>query len=116
MPGRVLGHDEEGGVTLVEVGGGVRSPCPSLRSRPAGAAVTLAIRAEDVLVAVAVPQGLSARNVYEARMPGSRARAPTSPCAAFRERARRAEWMVRVTPSAVASLGPRRRKRASSWP
>lgn len=104
--GRVLRHDEEGGVTLVEIGGGVRVMAPLRSSRPAGGAVTLAIRAEDVLLAVASPQGLSARNVYEARVSWI---ARAGPDVALRclpkDAPGAAEWMVRITPAAASSLG-----------
>lgn len=106
FPGRVLRHDEEGGVTLVEIGGGVLVMAPLRSGRPPGSTVTLAIRAEDVLLAVAYPQGLSARNVYEARVAWI---ARTGPDVALRclplGAPGAAEWMVRVTPAAASSLG-----------
>ncbi len=106
FPGRVVGHDDEGGVTLVELAGGVRMAAPLRSGRAEGTALTLAIRAEDVLLAVAAPQGLSARNVYEARVAWIERTGPdvTLRCLPVRA-AGAAEWVVRVTPAAVASLG-----------
>jgi molybdate transport system ATP-binding protein len=106
FPGRVVGHDEAGGVTLVEVAGGLRVAAPHDPSREDGSAVTLAIRAEDVLLAVETPRGLSARNAYEARVAWiSRTGADmTLRCIPLRAQGA-PEWIVRLTPAAVASLG-----------
>ena len=104
--GRVVGHDEAGGVTLVEVVGGLKVAAPLQVERGAGSAVTLAIRAEDVLLAVETPRGLSARNVYEGRVAwisrtGSDVTLRCVPLGAPGA----SEWIVRVTPAAVDSLG-----------
>ena len=68
--------------------------------------MTLAIRAEDVLLAVEPPRGLSARNVYEGRVAWiSRTGSDvTLRCVPLRAPGA-SEWIVRVTPAAVASLG-----------
>jgi molybdate transport system ATP-binding protein len=108
LPGRVVSHDESGGTTTVEVEGGLRVAAPVAAQRPLGSAVTLAIRAEDVLVAVEPPRGLSARNLYEARIAGLE---PTGTDVTLRcalgAGGEGREWIVRVTPSAVAALGLR---------
>jgi molybdate transport system ATP-binding protein len=104
--GRVAAHDEAGGVTLVEVAGGLQVAAPHQADRALGSVVTLAIRAEDVLLAVEPPRGLSARNVYEGRVAwisrtGSDVTLRCVPLHALGA----SEWIVRVTPAAVASLG-----------
>jgi molybdate transport system ATP-binding protein len=66
--------------------------------------VTVAVRAEDVIVARRAPEGLSARNVYQVRLAAlSRTGADvTLRCLPLTGAP---EWIVRVTPAAVASLG-----------
>jgi molybdate transport system ATP-binding protein len=105
FPGSVVTHDPEGGVTVVEMVGGPTVSIPLVRERAVGSAVTLAIPAEDILVATEAPRGLSARNVYEALIAGLertgddvtlRCRVGTAPSGR--------DWIVRITPSAVASL------------
>jgi molybdate transport system ATP-binding protein len=105
FPGTVVSHDQEGGVTVVELVAGPTVSIPLVPERATGAAVTLALPAEDILVATEAPRGLSARNVYEARVAGLertgdditlRCRVGTAPSGR--------DWIVRVTPSAVASL------------
>jgi molybdate transport system ATP-binding protein len=68
LPGRVLSHDLEAGVTRVRVEEGPEVSVALSPGRPVGSAVTVALRAEDVLVSVEPVRGLSARNVYEARI------------------------------------------------
>ena len=106
LPGRVVAHDEEGGVTLVEVAGGLRVAAPLHAGRALGSAVALAIRAEDVLLAAEAPRRLSARNVYEGRVAwiGRTGSDVTVRCVPLRAPGA-SEWIVRVTPAAVASLG-----------
>ncbi len=105
MPGRVVGHDEAGGITTVAVAGGLTVAVPLASARAPGSPLTLAIRAEDLLVALEVPRGLSARNVYEVRIAwlGRSGADVTLRCVPARAPGA-AEWIVRVTPSAVASL------------
>ena len=77
---------------------------PLAESRPAGSAVTVAIRAEDVLVSTAPVKGLSARNVYEARVEGlERTGVDVTLRCAITGSGR--PWLVRVTPAAVEALG-----------
>jgi molybdate transport system ATP-binding protein len=106
LVGRVVAHDPEGGVTTVEVAGGLRVAAPLARGRPTGTSVTLAIRAEDILVGTEAPRSLSARNLYEARLAGLERTGDdvTLRCAVNAGDAAQ-EWIVRVTPSAVAALG-----------
>ncbi len=103
LPGRVLAHDAAGGVSRVELKGGIPLSVPLATARPVGAAVMVAIRAEDVLVSAAPVKGLSARNVYEARVEALertgadvtlRCALPAAPV----------PWLARVTPAAVEAL------------
>jgi molybdate transport system ATP-binding protein len=102
--GRVAAHDAEGGVTRVELRGGATLAVPLSAERAAGQAVLVAVRAEDVIVAARAPEGLSARNVYAARVEALSRAGPdvTLRCASA---AGGPEWVVRITPAAVASLG-----------
>ena len=104
LPGRVRAHDPEGGVTSVELASGQTIAVPLAEGSPPGSRVTVAVRAEDVIVSRRAPEGLSARNVYEVRLAAlSRTGADvTLRCLPV---AGAPEWIVRVTPAAVASLG-----------
>jgi molybdate transport system ATP-binding protein len=104
--GSVAGHDEEGGITRIALADGTDLSAPLALHRPAGAAVTVSVRAEDVLVATAAPVALSARNVYACRIVSlvRTGNDVTLRCAA---REGGAPWLARVTPSAVAALGLR---------
>lgn len=105
LPGRVVAHEAEGGVTSVEVGRGLRVSVPLAPARGVGSPVTLAMRAEDILVGVELPRGLSARNVYEARVAGlERVGADVILRCTLIALPEGREWIVRVTPSAVAAL------------
>jgi len=77
---------------------------PMAAMRPVGARVMAAIRAEDVLVSSAPVKGLSARNVYEARLEGLERTGVdvTLRCALA---ATPSPWLARVTPAAVEALG-----------
>ena len=68
MAGRVVAHDGPGGVTTVELTGGTPVSVPLAVERAVGSALTLAIRAEDVLVSIEPIRGLSARNIYVGRV------------------------------------------------
>jgi molybdate transport system ATP-binding protein len=103
LPGHVTVHDPAGGVTRVTIDAGIPLAIP-LCSSPPGAVVTLAVRAEDVLVAVEPATGLSARNLLEARVlaiesVGADALLRCALVAGGRP------WFARLTPSAVHSLG-----------
>jgi molybdate transport system ATP-binding protein len=105
LRGHVASHDTEGGVTGVQIETGVRISVPAANDRVVGSPVTLAIRAEDVLVAAEAVRGLSARNVYAARVLAvdrSGADALVR-CAVDGDRPG-AYWLARVTPAAVQAL------------
>ncbi|MET0553764.1 MAG: molybdenum ABC transporter ATP-binding protein [Vicinamibacteria bacterium] len=102
LEGRVVDVDEAGGTVRVAVGGLVVA-APWSGGRAVGQEVTLAVRAEDVLIATEEPRGLSARNVYAATVtsadrtgPDVLVRCALSPASP--------PWLVRVTPAAAASL------------
>jgi molybdate transport system ATP-binding protein len=57
----VLGHDEADGVTLLDLGSGLRLAAPLCDAAP-GSAVDVGFYADDVLLCLAPPSGLSARN------------------------------------------------------
>jgi molybdate transport system ATP-binding protein len=111
-PGTIATHDEEGGITRITLAEGGELAAPLSRLRAPGSAVTISVRAEDVLVTTAAPQNLSARNVYECRLVSLVRTGDdvTLRCAAV---AGGAPWLARVTPSAVAALGLR--PRAAVW-
>jgi len=103
LPGRVRAHDETGGVTRVTLDRGGEMTVPLEVARAPGARITLVVRADDVLVSTAAPQGLSARNVFAARVV-TKARAGadvTLRCVLDGGTA----MLVRLTPSAMQALG-----------
>ena len=63
VAGRVLSHDPDGGVTRVHLAAGSEVAIPHSPDLAPGAEILLAVGAEEILVAVAPPVGLSARNV-----------------------------------------------------
>mgnify|MGYP003694349263 CR=1 FL=1 len=104
--GRVLGHDVEGGVTILDLALGQGITRAARRGARARQRVTMAVRAEDVIVARKAPRGFVSSQPL--RGPDRRAR----PRRRGRHASLRApggegklEWIVRVTPSAAASLG-----------
>jgi molybdate transport system ATP-binding protein len=104
--GRVHSHDADAGLTRVALEGGLAVSVPLELRLGVGAAVTLAVRAEDVLVAVEPLQGLSARNVYAGRVVAEeRAGADVTLRLETVEPVTR--WLVRLTPGAVAALALR---------
>jgi molybdate transport system ATP-binding protein len=103
LPARVLAHDPAGGITTVRTTAGLDVAVTLAPARAVGAAVTLAIRAEDVLVASGPVPGLSARNACAGRVvcierPG---RDALLRCALDGG----GEFLARVTPAAVTALG-----------
>jgi molybdate transport system ATP-binding protein len=104
--GRIVSHDAGGGVSRVELEGGLPLSVPLASARPPGAPVTVAIRAEDVLVSSGPVTGLSARNVYEGRVEGLERTGVdvTLRCALA---GAPSPWLARVTPAAVEALGVR---------
>jgi molybdate transport system ATP-binding protein len=104
LPGRVVEHDQAGGVTRVRVDGGLVVSTPFDATLAAGGEVVLAVRAEDLIVATMPPSGLSARNVFRARVLSldTLGRDVLLRCGV--EGASR-PWLVLITPAAVESLG-----------
>ncbi len=104
--GRVRGHDVEGGVTILDLASGQGITVPLAAALAPGSAVTVAVRAEDVIVARRAPEGLSARNLFEVRIVAlARAGADVTLRCAPAGGEGKLEWIVRVTPSAATSLG-----------
>jgi len=103
LPGRVGAHDAEGGVTTVELGTGLALAAPLASERAVGSRVVAAVRAEDVIVARRALEGLSARNLFEARV-AALSRTGSDVTLRCATPASGPEWIVRVTPAAVASL------------
>ena len=104
--GRVRAHDVEGGVTIVEVPARQGLTVPLAPERDIGSQVTVAVRAEDVIVARRAPEGLSARNLFEVRIATvARSGADVTLRCSPETSQPTPEWIVRVTPSAAASLG-----------
>ena len=105
FPGRVAAHDAERGVTRVTLDSGLAVTVPLAIDRTPGSAVTLAIRAEDVLVAAEPVRGISARNVYQARVAAvERTGVDVTLRCALTEQKPESLWLVRVTPAAVEDL------------
>ena len=104
--GRVREHDPVGGVTRVDLGSGLGIAVPLAAARAVGSPVTVAVRAEDVIVARSAPEGLSARNRFEVRVVAiARVGADVTLRCAPAQGEPALEWIVRVTPSAAAALG-----------
>ncbi len=103
LPGRIVAHDLAGGITRVRTEAGLEVAVALAAEREVGARLTLAVRAEDVLVAAAPVSGLSARNAYPARIVSlERAGVDvTLRCALAGD----GELLARITPAAVAALG-----------
>jgi len=104
LRGVVLSHDPEGGVTRVRVGEGFEVSVGLAADRALGGGVTLAVRAEDVLVSTEEVRGLSARNVYPARIAGLQRTGVDVTLRCVLEGAG-PTLLARVTPAAVRSLG-----------
>jgi molybdate transport system ATP-binding protein len=103
-PGRIEAHDAEGGITRVRCAAGLELSVGLAAQLPVGSQVVLALRAEDVLVADAPLAGLSARNVYAARLGSLQATGVDVTLRCSLEGVE-GELLARVTPSAVRALG-----------
>jgi molybdate transport system ATP-binding protein len=103
VAGHVLSHDPDDGVTRVGVEPGLTLSVPLHLAASVGAAVTLAVRAEDVVVATAPATGLSARNLLEARVL-TLERLGADAILRCELVAASASWLVRLTPAAVRAL------------
>ena len=105
LSGAISSHDAAAGVTRVELVGGPAVSVPYAPARGVGEAVTLSVRAEDVLVAVQPPVGLSARNVVMARISAvERTGNDVTLRCALLDGDRGPEWFARVTPAAMTAL------------
>jgi molybdate transport system ATP-binding protein len=109
LAGRVAGHDEARGVTEVALDSGLRIAVPLLAPpAPAGTRLTLAVPAEDLLVATEPVRGISARNVYPARVAAvERSGFEATLRCALDGTDSEVEWLARVTPAAVDALALR---------
>jgi molybdate transport system ATP-binding protein len=103
LPGRILAHDGAGGVTRVGVEPGLTLSVPLHPQAAQGAPVTLAVRAEDVLVAAEPVPGLSARNVLPARVLAVE-RLGADALVRCELAVGGAPWLARLTPAAVDAL------------
>jgi molybdate transport system ATP-binding protein len=103
FPGRVRAHDAVGGVTTIELRAGPTLSAPLAEAREVGSGVIAAVRAEDVIVARRALEGLSARNQFEARV-AALTRTGSDVTLRCQTATPGPEWVVRVTPAAVASL------------
>jgi molybdate transport system ATP-binding protein len=108
LGGRLAAHDEARGVSEVSLDGGLTMAIPLAADLAIGSRTTLAVRAEDLLVATEPVRGLSARNVYAARVAAVERTGPeaTLRCALAGATVE-TTWVVRVTPAAVEALGLR---------
>jgi molybdate transport system ATP-binding protein len=103
LPGRVVAHDTAGGITRVRSDSGFDVSVTLAVDRAVGAAVTLAVRSEDVLVCAAPIEGLSARNIYPARVAALERTGPDVVLRGVLENGG-GELLARITPAAVAAL------------
>ena len=96
----VLRHDPDGGTTELDLGGGVVLAAPLCAAEP-GSEVTIGVHAEDVMLALDRPRGISARNV----LPGTVVSAdPIGHEVLLAIAVGEQQLRVRVTPSAMAEL------------
>jgi molybdate transport system ATP-binding protein len=104
MTGKLVAHDERGGTSSVELTPEIRVSIPLAPERVVGSRLTLAFRAEDVLVSVEPVRGLSARNVYPARVVALERMGVdvTLRCSVGEAGSL---WLARLTPAAIEALG-----------
>jgi molybdate transport system ATP-binding protein len=95
---RVVGHSAAGGTSEVRLEGGEKVTIPYTPDLALGAAILLTIDAEDLLLATAPPQGLSARNAVAGTL-DELISAGTSIYV------RVGPWLAHLTPAAVTELG-----------
>jgi molybdate transport system ATP-binding protein len=100
-PATVVSHQVDDGITSMETTAGVSVTVTLAPDRAVGSRVTLAVRAEDVLVSLEPLRGASARNVYEARVESLQR---TGPDVTLRCVLLGATLLARVTPQAVDAL------------
>jgi molybdate transport system ATP-binding protein len=104
--GHVVSHDPGGGITRVRMPAGLDLSVTLCAERPVGSPVTLAVRAEDVLVAVGPVAGISARNACGGRILTIE-RTGVDVTLRCRLEGSGVEMLARITPAAVAALGLR---------
>jgi molybdate transport system ATP-binding protein len=104
LSGRVVAHDAQGGVTRVRLESGLAISVPLSAELAPESPVTIAVRAEDLLVSTEPVRGLSARNVYDAVVRGLE-RGPADVAVRCLVHPEPREWLAHVTPAAVADLG-----------
>lgn len=104
LAGHVVSHDPAGGITRVRTVAGLDVAVTLSAERPVGAPLTLAVRAEDVLVAAAPVGGLSARNAYAGRLLAIERTGVDVTLRCVLDTGG-AEVLARITPAAVAALG-----------
>jgi molybdate transport system ATP-binding protein len=105
LTGRVVAHDNGGGVTTIDMATGLRIAIPLAPGRAPGSRLTLAIRAEDILVSTEPLRGLSARNIYSARVTALTQTGVDVTLRCSLGEAPADDWLARLTPAAVAALG-----------
>ena len=100
-PATVSSHHPDAGITTMETEAGVKVAVTLAADRPLGSRVTLAVRAEDVLVSLEPLRGASARNLYEGRIESLQRAGPdvTLRCALAG-----GALLARVTPEAALAL------------
>ena len=74
----VVGHDEEGGVTLLGLGSGLSLVAPFCGAVP-GSVLDVGLYADEVLLCLEAPAGLSARNALPCEVRATRRRRPRGP-------------------------------------
>ncbi len=104
LPGVVVAHDAPAGITRVRTEQGLDVAVTLAAERKIGSPLTLAIRAEDVLVVKGPVSGLSARNVYAAQLVAIERTGVDVTLRCVLE-GRCGELFVRITPAAVEALG-----------
>jgi molybdate transport system ATP-binding protein len=100
-PATVVSHRVDDGITTLETAAGMLVTVTLVPDRAIGSRVTLAVRAEDVLVSVEPLRGASARNMYEARLESLQR---TGPDVTLRCALAGMTLLARVTPPAVEAL------------
>jgi molybdate transport system ATP-binding protein len=100
-PATVVSHHASGGITAVATTNGLSVAVTLVPDRAVGSRVTLAVRAEDVLVSTSPLRDASARNMFEARLESLQR---TGPDVTLRCALAGATLLARVTPQAVEAL------------
>lgn len=103
LPGRIVAHDVGSGITRVRTETGLEVAVTLAAEREVGSRPTLAVRAEDVVVAATPVTGLSARNVYPARIVSLERTGVDVTLRCALETG--GELLARITPEAVQALG-----------